>query len=152
MFQIEHLPVIGLNEFSFKEKSPRMDPSKPTGVTIGLINSGKSAFGCQVKLGGKFDNPTSKFEYSADGTFPAIFDFPTGGGVSIPLQVTPSPTLLPTSGDVRLYLYGHVDCAETLTPAKPYHSSWCMFVPVARAGEVVDFVHGCSEGNPSRIQ
>jgi len=155
MFQIEQQPVIelkGLSFESFADKSPRMDFSKPTGVTIGLINAGRPAFGCQVRLGGKFDNPTSKFDYPAASLFPAVFDLATGGTVSISLQVTPPQTISPVSGTVRLYLFGRVDCARTLTPTKPYSNSWCGFFPISKAGEVVDFLHGCSEGNPSRVQ
>jgi hypothetical protein len=155
MFQIEHQPLIASNAFSFKsftDKSPRMDPSKPTEVTMGLVNSGKPAYRCQVKISGKFDEPTDKFEYPAASVFPAIFDFGIDAGVSIPLGVTPLPSLSPASGKVRLYLYWHVDCAKTLVPNKPYHSQFCVFFPVSNTGEVVDFVHGCSEGNPRRVQ
>jgi hypothetical protein len=148
MFEIEQQPHIasnGLSLKSFTDKSPRMDPSKPTEVTLGIVNSGKPAFGCQVRLGGKFDHPTESLDYAAANLFPAVIDFGTDAGASIPLGVTPSSNLLPASGDVRLYLYWRVDCAKTLTQNRPYHSQLCAFFPISNTGEVVDFVHGCWE-------
>jgi hypothetical protein len=153
MFEIEQLPSVGLTSLSFEsftDKSPRMDPSKPTVIKIGIVNGGKPAFGCQIRLGGIFDNPTDRFEYPPGIVFLGILDLATGSQVTIPIKVQPPLSLSPASGNVRLYLYGRVDCSTTMT-RKPYRTSWCSFFPVSRTGDVVDFLKGCSEGDPARV-
>ena len=151
IFEIEQSPFISTTVKSFTDKPPRMDALRPTEVTIEIRNSGKPAFRCQIKLAGKFDHPTDKFDYSTGTVFPGILGLGPDFDATIPVRVTPPPSLSPAGGDVRLFLYGRADCAETLAPSRPYHTSWCMFYPVSASGDIVDFVHGCSEGDPSRV-
>jgi hypothetical protein len=154
MFEIEHTPYVGYDSMSFdsfKDKPPRMDTSKPTEVSVALVNSGRPAFGCQVKVSGKFDRPTKTLEYSEASRYPAIFDLGSGGKFRTNLLVPAPASLSPACGDLRLYLYWRVDCAETLTTGKKYEGSSCGFFPVSKTGEILDSFHGCSDGDPSRV-
>jgi hypothetical protein len=149
MFEVEQLPSIGLDGASFSwflDKSPKMDVSKPTQLRFGLTNSGKEAFGCKIRSGGKFSNPISKWEDLSLVDFPGVIDFVTGSGVSYVINISAPPLLSPASGEVRLYIYGTVSCSKTHTPGKPYRATSCMYFPVSKNGEIVDDLHGCSDG------
>ena len=148
IFEVELLPSIGLDSPGFEwfaSKTPRMDASQPTEVKMVLSNSGKTALGCQIKFGGKFSNPTATFDDNLI-VVPAQMDWNTGGGVTFNARVPTPSSLSPTNGNVRLYLYGNVSCLKTLASRKPYHQNWCLYFPIAKSGDVVDDMHGCSEG------
>jgi hypothetical protein len=105
MFSVEQLPSIGLDGAGFAwfvDKSPRMDPSKPTEMKITLSNAGKAAFDCQMRFGGKFSNPTESLDEKELVLFPGILDLSTNASLTVTQTISASSSLPASSGEVRL--------------------------------------------------